>query len=107
MVFWNRQGAESADAPVAIFYLHVCNGSGFTEDECGQDFPDAAAAREGAIQGIRDLMSEELRRGQINLASYVEIEDDQRQMVGTVQFTEAVDVKSDPCVPKRSPGALS
>ena len=83
------------------YYFHVCNGKGFTEDEAGQEFPDEAAARDAAVQGIRDLMAEELRRGQINVASFVEIEDADRQLVATVAFTEAVEMRSDPCVRER------
>ena len=79
------------------YYLHICNGSGFTEDVEGHDYADADQAREAAIAGIRDLMSEELRRGEINIASFVEIEDENRELVRTVAFTEAVAVKSDPC----------
>jgi hypothetical protein len=83
------------------FYLHICNGSGFTEDEEGREFRDADAALEAAIHGIRDLMAEELRKGEINIASFVEIEDELRQLVRTVAFTEAVAVKSDPCARER------
>jgi hypothetical protein len=84
------------------YYLHVCNGSGFTEDTEGQDFADAEAARSAAIKGIRDIMSEELRKGEINIASFVEIEDEARELIRVVPFTEAVDVRSDPCPPDRT-----
>jgi len=87
---------------VPRFYLHVCNGSGFTEDCEGHEFDDAEGARNGAIKGIRDLMSEELRKGEINIASYIEIEDETRQLIRIVPFTEAVEVKSDPCPPART-----
>ena len=80
------------------FFLHICNGSGFTEDENGRDYADVDEARAAAIEGIRDLMSAELRQGQINIASYVEIEDENRLLMGTVAFTEAVKIDSDPCV---------
>jgi hypothetical protein len=82
------------------FYLHICNGSGFTEDEQGSDFADVDAARDAAITGIRDLMAGELLNGEINLASFIEIEDEGRNLVRTVSFTEAVDVRSDPCPPE-------
>jgi hypothetical protein len=80
------------------FFLHVCNGSGFTEDETGQEYADLREARDAAIDGIRDLMSAELKQGQINIASYIEIEDEDRRLMGTVTFTEAVQIDSDPCV---------
>jgi hypothetical protein len=40
------------------FYLHACNGSGFIEDEEGTDVADAAAAREKAVEGLRDWRRE-------------------------------------------------
>ena len=81
------------------YFLHICNGSAFTEDEVGKEFPSVLEARKAAIKGIREVMAEELRNGEINIASYIEIEDEQRQLVRTVAFTEAVAVKSDPCPP--------
>ncbi len=72
------------------FYLHVCDGSGFCEDEEGLDLPDLAAARRAAIEGLRDILAGELRAGVLRRAAFVEIEDEHRQLVLTVPFTEAV-----------------
>ena len=83
------------------YYLHICNGSGFTEDEYGHDYADVNDAHAAAVRGIRDIMSEELRKGAINIASFIDIEDEQRQLVKTVSFTEAVAIKSDPCARER------
>jgi hypothetical protein len=33
------------------FYLHICNGNGFTEDEEGVELADEAAVRKAAIAG--------------------------------------------------------
>jgi len=74
------------------FYLHVCNGNGFTEDEEGSDYPDIQAARAAAVAGLRDIMASELKRGELNLASFVEIEDEHHKLVLTVNFTDAVGV---------------
>jgi hypothetical protein len=84
------------------YFLHICNGSGFTEDEEGREFTGVNEARQAAIEGIREVMAEELRNGEINIASYIEIENEHRQLVRTVAFTEAVAVKSDPCPRERS-----
>lgn len=80
------------------YYLHVCNGSGFAEDETGQEYADLADARAAAVAGIRDLMSNEMRDGLINIASFIEIESEERELLATVAFTEAVKIESDPCV---------
>jgi hypothetical protein len=42
------------------FYLHVCNGNGFTEGEEGAELPDVEAARMRAVAGLRDLLASEL-----------------------------------------------
>lgn len=77
-----------------VFYFHVCNGSGFVEDEQGTNVADVGAAREHAISGLRDLMAQEMRVGQLNVASFVEIEDENHQLVMTVPFVEAVNVST-------------
>ena len=75
-----------------IFYFHVCNGNGFVEDEEGTELPDVATARKQAISGLRDIMASEMKEGEINLGSFVEIEDEDHELVATVPFIEAVHV---------------
>ena len=74
------------------YYLHVCNGQGFSEDETGQEFANERAARQGAIDGLRDLMSAELRQSELNLGSFIEIENETHELVATIPFEEAVRV---------------
>ena len=77
------------------YYLHVCNGDGFTEDEEGRDFPDLDAARQMAIDGLRGILSEEMKAGQLNMASFIEIENEDHQLVITVPFAEVVRVSNE------------
>jgi hypothetical protein len=72
------------------FYLQLCHGKGFTADEEGCELPDLAAARKRAIEGLRDVMAGELRKGEIDLAAYIDIEDEKRAVVMRVPFAEAV-----------------
>ncbi len=74
------------------FYLHVCDGKLFAEDEEGVELHDIEAARRQAIVGLRDIMSAEMKDGQINMAAFVEIEDENHQLVMTVPFLDAVEV---------------
>jgi len=76
------------------YYFHVCNGHGFTEDEVGSEHPSLAAARANAISGLRDIMSSEMKRGDLNLGSFIEIENEAHELVMTVPFEEAVNVKT-------------
>ena len=78
------------------FYLHVCNGNGFTEDTEGQELANVAAARREAIGTLREIMAEEMQSGELNLGSFIEIEDANHQMVGTVEVEEAVRLRKEP-----------
>ena len=77
---------------VPRFYFHVCNGSGFTEDDEGSEVADLSEARANAIKGLRDIMASELKRGELNLGSFIEIEDEAHELVMTVPFADAVNV---------------
>lgn len=78
------------------FYLHVCNGDGFTEDEEGRELASVADARKMAIYGLRGIMAEELKIGELNMASFIEIEDEDHELIMTVPFAEAVNVSHKP-----------
>ncbi|MEA1015581.1 hypothetical protein SH593_13620 [Sphingosinicella sp. LY1275] len=66
---------------------------GFTEDEEGSDLPDASAAREKAIAGARGIMAAEIQLGDLDLGSFIEVEDESRNYLFTVTFADAIDVK--------------
>ena len=74
------------------FYLHVCNGNGFVQDEEGQELPDLEAARAEAIRSARSIMASDVQRGMLDLSSFIEIENADRQLVHTLCFEEAVDL---------------
>jgi hypothetical protein len=74
------------------YYFHVCNGTGFTEDEEGQDLPDREAARAEAIRNARSIMAADVQRGMLDLSSFIEIEDVDHQLIQTLGFQEAVDL---------------
>jgi len=66
-----------------IFYFHVCNGTGFVEDEDGQELPGMEAARALALVSARDIMAADVRAGELDLASFIEVEDENRQWLFT------------------------
>ncbi|MEA3011446.1 MAG: hypothetical protein QOJ91_3138 [Sphingomonadales bacterium] len=74
------------------FFFHVCNGNGFTEDEEGRELLDEAAARFVALAGARDIMAEEMRAGQLDPASFIEVEDSQHRHLFTLLFSDAYTV---------------
>lgn len=78
-----------------LYFFHICNGSGFTEDEEGCTLADNDDARRVAILSARDVMSNDVRDGQLDLASFIEVEDEQRKLLFTLTFAEAVNIKSE------------
>ena len=74
------------------YYFHICNGSGFVEDEEGQELPDLEAARAFAVRSARSIMSSDVQRGMLDLSSFIEIEDPLHQLVHTLGFEEAIDL---------------
>jgi hypothetical protein len=74
------------------YYFHICNGTGFVEDEEGRELPDLDAARSVAIAAARDIMAADVQRGMLDLSSFIEIEDPAHQLVHTLGFEEAVDL---------------
>ena len=79
-----------------LFYFHVCNGTGLAEDEEGRELPDVEAARAEALRGARSIMSEEMRDGQLNLASFIEVEDESRRHLFTLPFEDAFRISRQP-----------
>ena len=77
---------------MALFYLHVCNGSGFVEDEEGRDYLDSQSAMNAALEGLRDILAGDLRKGGLNTASFIEIEDQHHELVATISFNDVVEM---------------
>ena len=76
------------------FYMHVCNGNGFVEDQEGVDLPDRDTARSKAVEAARDIMAGDLRKGELDLSSFIEVEDEAHSLLFTLHFSEAVNLTS-------------
>lgn len=72
------------------FYFHVCDAAGFCEDEEGDEHSDLAAARANAVVGLRDILAGAIRSGKFNSASFIEIENEQHELVMLVSVEDAV-----------------
>jgi|KBSSwiStaDraftv2_1062776.scaffolds.fasta_scaffold1012805_2 hypothetical protein len=77
------------------FYLHIRNGAGYDEDPEGQELADLDAARLAAIDGVRSVLSEEMRQGQVDLTGAIEIADGDGNVLLIVHFRDAVQLKLD------------
>jgi len=73
-----------------LYYMHVCNGTGFVEDQEGHELPDLAAAQREAVKGLRDILAADLKEGEIKMTSFIEVEDEARTLLITVTAEEVV-----------------
>ena len=71
------------------YRLHISNSIGLAEDKEGQALPNLEAAREEALRGIRSLLADELKRGQVELRGKIDVVDDTDLVLMTVPFDEA------------------
>jgi hypothetical protein len=79
---------------VPRFRFHLYNDV-HTVDEEGRQFADFDAARIEAISNARELMASDMQtNGEINLAHWIELEDDAGELV-VVAFSDAVSVISE------------
>lgn len=74
--------------------MHICDGAGFIEDEEGIVLPDEAAARAAAVLSARDVMAGDLRRGELDLSSFIEVENEKHKLLFILTFAEAVQIKA-------------
>lgn len=86
-----RAGARSREA-MPLFRFHIYNDIE-TIDREGKYLPNLSAAREHAITGARDLMCAGVKKGEINLGDWIEIEDE-NSVVTVISFRDALDVQT-------------
>jgi hypothetical protein len=78
-----------------MFYFHICDGHNFHEADEGQHLPDRIAARQAAIDGLRDILASAVCDGDANLAAFIEVEDENHQLLFTVSVEDAVKLRSE------------
>lgn len=84
-----------APRDVPVFYFHICDDGGFFEDEEGRDLDTAQAAVAEAVTGLRDLVAGGMKAGELNLACFIEIEDENHELLATVSVEDAVRITSE------------
>ena len=78
---------------VRRYFIHICNGTGFVEDEEGQELPDREAAIHSAIDSVRSIVSEDARHGLIDLNGSVRITDAQGQTLVELSYRDAFELR--------------
>jgi hypothetical protein len=72
------------------YHLHVHNQSGSIPDTEGVELPGIEDASRHAIEGIRDILSDEVRSGKLDLRGRIEIAAADGAPLKTVRFADAL-----------------
>lgn len=72
------------------FHIHLHNSTGETNDEEGQELPGIDAAEDKAIEGIRSILSDEVRHGSLDLRGHAEIATTGGELIRIVRFADTV-----------------
>lgn len=75
------------------FFFHIYNGHGETPDDIGADLENQAAAHRLAVDSVRSMVSEDARCGVIDLKGRIDVKDQSNNVLVTVDFVEAFDVR--------------
>ena len=78
------------------YYFHLHNRIGFVPDREGKPCPDLDEAREQAVRDIRSIISEEAKEGVIDLNGRIDIAGGDGNVLGVVQFAQAVELRTVP-----------
>jgi hypothetical protein len=75
-----------------LYFFHV--GSSTTAmDREGLDYPDIAAAREEALEALREIIADEVKSGSVPKYENIAISDEAGECVATVTFNDAIEIK--------------
>ena len=75
--------------------MHLCDETAFFEDDEGIELPDLSFAHATAVTGLRDILASAIRKGELNTATCIEIENEQHQSVLLVSVEDAVRMTSE------------
>jgi hypothetical protein len=64
-----------------------------THDEEGIELPNQAAARLQALKGARDIIASQVRHGHFNRSHWIDVVDEQGNLVLKVAFGDAVTIE--------------
>jgi hypothetical protein len=77
---------------MARYFCDLHNGSGVTRDEEGREFGNSDEARKEALAGIRSVLGAEVATGSIDLDGWMEVLNENREVLFTIPFSDAVTV---------------
>jgi hypothetical protein len=72
------------------FYLHLCNGDGWTHDQEGLEFSGLSQAVAVALKDVRELIAADVTEGRpVYMSSFIALGNSHGQEVGRVTYTDA------------------
>ena len=74
------------------YFFHVYDDV-IANDEEGMELPNEAAARLQALIGARDIMSAQVKHGYLVKSHWIDVADENGQVLFKITFGEAVDIK--------------
>jgi len=80
---------------MARYHLHLHNSIGFVRDEEGAEFQDLEEARSSAVDSVRSILCEEVEQGVIDLRGWIDIADPGGDLLASIRFAEAVELRLD------------
>ena len=77
---------------MALYFLHLRNGSDELLDSEGHEFADMDGVRRAVMVSVRDVMAGDLKDGLIDLRFRIDAENESGQVVYTLPFKHAVNI---------------
>ena len=77
---------------MARYYLQLRGGADDVLDPDGSDFPSLVALREAVFMAARDVLTNDVRRGVIDLRLRIDAEDERGKVVHSLPLRLAVDI---------------
>ena len=74
------------------YFFHVYDDI-IAQDEEGNNLPNEAAARLQALKGARELAAEQVKRGYLVRSHWIDVADENGDVLMTITFGNAVEVK--------------
>jgi hypothetical protein len=78
------------------YFFEIVNCQGIATDEEGQELADVGEARRRAIAAVRSIVSDESRRGQVDLRGRIRVTQEEGETVLILPFAEAIEVRTGP-----------
>jgi hypothetical protein len=77
---------------VAVYFMHLRNGTDELLDPEGKDFASIALLKSAVLAGARDLMAGDIKHGIVDLRYRIDAEDADGAIVYSLDFAHALNI---------------